>query len=97
MFIIKNNSKGVAILELLVILFLILIFIIMSTTNIFWFEEGVIKQIKAENYPGTEIKLIKSERNSFSFSRFRVMEDGKVWDYCLDTNIFFNYKIFTCE
>jgi len=93
-----------AILSTIVIIFWVLIIGVGVRGNFYWTASGIEVQLKEENPQVSRIILSQSQRNIFNYSKIVVMEktgDGKNADekltvYCLDSNILFDYKLFTC-
>jgi prepilin-type N-terminal cleavage/methylation domain-containing protein len=101
----KTNQKGYTLIELLItiailaivigILFWFVIIGVAVKGNMYFTEEGVLRELKVE-HPGIE-KVVKTERNIMDFSKLMVLEKGENKTYCLDSDILFNYKFSECK
>jgi prepilin-type N-terminal cleavage/methylation domain-containing protein len=99
-----GNNKGFTLIELLIVIAILCIVIggiglgviggiIMG--NEWYSEEGVLRKIQLD-HPQVA-KIIDSQRNTWGYSIVKVEENGQRKEYCLDSNILFNYKVLDCK
>ncbi|MFW9880764.1 MAG: type II secretion system protein [Candidatus Thorarchaeota archaeon] len=96
------NKKGYTLVEILIVIACIAIValvnigvIALACGNYWYTEEGVERQLKIDHPNIT--RVLRTQRNVFSFSVITVEEDGRRVEYCLDTGIFFNYEFHDCS
>ncbi len=63
--------------------------------NFYFTAETVLRELRAD-HPQVS-KILKTERHVFTDSKIIVLEGEKKKEYCLDTNVFFNYKFRECR
>lgn len=91
-----GRKCGFALIELMIVvaMLVILAVLILSSTMLcanYWFtENGVLRELRAKHPNVT--RILKVERNVFSYSRIVVEENGVRKEYLLDTNVLFNYE-----
>ncbi len=96
----KNN--GFTLVELLISMVFVgiivgwfLCYLVLGKGNFWYTEEGVLKELRVTRPNVTEI--VKTQRNVFSKSVITVKEDGAIRDFCLDSDIFWNYEFSDCS
>lgn len=99
-----RNQKGFTLGELMIAITIIFGLLIVGYIFLlrticmgnFWFtEDGVLREIKINHPVVTEV--LKSTKNIFSKSVIVVKEGGEIKNYCLDSDVFFNYEVFDCK
>jgi len=99
-----GNNKGFTLIELLIVVAMLCIVIggiglgviggiIMG--NAWYFEADVLRKIQIDHPQAT--KIIDTQRNIWKYSVIKVEENGQRREYCLDSNVLFNYTILDCE
>jgi prepilin-type N-terminal cleavage/methylation domain-containing protein len=100
MIMLKLNN-GFTLIELLIVIAIVgilggyvLVIGIICKGNYWYSEDSALRELKADHPKVTEI--IKSKRNVFRKSIITVKEYGVNHDYCLDTNVLWNYEFSEC-
>lgn len=99
-----KRNDGFTLVELMIVIAIIAViviggYVIMLKTicqgNFWYSEDGILKELKIDHPQITEV--LKTTRNVFDKSIILVMENGEKTEYCLDTNIMWNYEFSKCE
>ena len=100
----QKNERGFTLLKLIEI-FLVLaviavvfwggIFLTICAGNYWYTEDGALRELQINHPNVTEI--VKTTRNVIPDSVITVRESGELHNYCLDSNILFNYKFSECK
>lgn len=95
----KRNG-GFTLIELLFVLMLVLAVGVIGIGflghgNFWYLESDVLKVLRADHPEVSEV--LKTHRNVFAKSIVTVKEGAIIRDYCLDTDIFWNYEFSTCS
>jgi hypothetical protein len=63
----------------------------------FWFsEDSVLRELRVDRTEA--VRVLKTERNVYSDSVITVEnKDGSRADYCLDSDVLWNYSLSTCK
>jgi prepilin-type N-terminal cleavage/methylation domain-containing protein len=98
----RSSQKGFTLIELIIvgaILFILVGWLLVWRTILagnYWFSEGgVLRELRADHPAVTEV--IKSQRNIYADSVITVKEGEVRRDYCVDTNMLFNYEFSDCK
>lgn len=92
----NQRERGFTLIELIIVIWLIgfvgmlLFYATLLKGNFYYTQDGVLKALQFEKPNVT--KILKTERNIWSYSRIFVEESGARKVYCLDTNVLFNYE-----
>jgi prepilin-type N-terminal cleavage/methylation domain-containing protein len=97
-----KQNNGFTLIELLTVVVIIGVLVIgvlgigvIGRGNFWYSDDGVLREIKAD-HPGV-IEVLKTKRNVFAKSVITVKENGVNHDYCLDTDVFWNYEFSECQ
>lgn len=98
-----KRNDGVTLVELLIVIAIVAILmvcvieigVIMGPGNFWYSNDSVLRELRANHPKVTEV--LKTKRNVFAKSVITVKEDGIDHDYCLDTNILWNYEFSECQ
>lgn len=97
-----KRNRGFTLIELLLVIVCVLIIgvwilgIKIICQGNFWFsEEGALREFKIDHPAVTEI--IKTKRHVFDKSVITVKENGETRDYCLDSDVLWNYEFSKCS
>jgi len=101
----KRSEKGFTVIELIIVVALIAIVVIgigflTLRCNFYYTEQGVLTQLQEEHEQSGFVKIFKSgtERNVYAYSVISVQDnEGNKYEFCLDTSVFFDYKLKKCE
>jgi len=101
----KSVQRAFTLMELLIVVAIVAVLVlavgvlgigVIASGNEWYGEESAMRQLTAEQ--PTVDKLIKTERNVFAYSVFYVVnKDGKSEQWCLDSNVLFNYEFAKCS
>lgn len=94
-----GRNNGATLVELSVVMATVGILVVsvlaISCGNFWYSDDSVLRELKANHPKVTEV--LKAKRNIFAESVITVKEDGVDRDYCLDTNILWNYEFSECQ
>lgn len=97
-----KRNDGFTLIELLIIIAIIGTLVIgllgvgvVCRGNFWYSEDEVLRELKADHSGITEV--LKTKRNVFAKSVITVKENGVNHDYCLDTNVLWNYEFSECS
>jgi len=97
-----KRNDGVTLVELLIVMATIAILVVgilgvgfIGRGNFWYSNDGVLRELIVDHPKVTE--FLKGKRNVFAKSVITVKEDGVDQDYCLDTNILWNYEFSKCQ
>jgi prepilin-type N-terminal cleavage/methylation domain-containing protein len=94
----KFDCSGYTALELLVTLALVLIVVIACIcpfSNVWYSTQGAMTVLRVDD-PGAQ--FVNNNRNVLQYSIITVKNaNGDKYNYCIDTNILFNYDINLCK
>jgi hypothetical protein len=98
----RKRNTGYTLIELITVVMIAVIGIIavvwfgaIGSGNYWYTESGVLRELRIDHPNVTEI--VKTTRNVFADSVITVNEDGAVHNYCLNSNILFNYEFSVCK
>jgi hypothetical protein len=99
----RHNNRGFTLIELItvfVVIFIIAVVIwggvitVICKGNFWYSEDSVLKQLKNDHPDITEV--LRTERHVVSDSIITVRENGIARNYCLDTDVLWNYEFVNC-
>ena len=97
-----KRNEGFTLIELLIVIVIVGVLVVwmlgakvICQGNFWYSDDGVLRELKADHPKVTE--LLKTKRNVFAKSIITVKEGGVNHDYCLDTDVLWNYEFSECS
>jgi prepilin-type N-terminal cleavage/methylation domain-containing protein len=97
-----KQNDGFTLIELLVVIAITGILIggiigigVIGCGNFWYSEDSILRELRADHQNITE--LLKTKRNIFAKSVIVVKENGVNHDYCLDSDVFWDYEFSECQ
>ena len=97
----NTRANGFTLIEMMIVVVIIailasMIWVFSLVSANFWCtDSGVERQLMGEHPQVT--KMIKVERNIFTYSRVTAIENGQEKMFCLNSNLLFNYEFVDCD